>query len=83
MELVLFIYMTALAVTRNAFSKSLIIFFSCSAELLCLHLYVFDEWMMLSLDILRHPGHIKLTQLLSSGGTQEELLEKDSTASAS
>lgn len=46
--------------------------------------YVFDEWMMLSSDVLNRPGRIKITQWLSSSERQEgEIREKDSAGSAS
>lgn len=86
-----FFYKTALSLTTNAFKNSLIylkkkkkpknspwFIFLFSWTLMFLSSYVFDEWMMLSLDVLNHPGgHIKITQWLSSNERQEgEIQEK-------
>lgn len=79
-----FFYKTALSCNYECLFKTPWFIFLFSWTLVSLSLYVFDEWMMLSSDVLNRPGRIKITQWLSSSERQEgEIREKDSAGSAS
>lgn len=55
-----FFYKTALSCNYKCFFKIPWFIFLFSQTLMSLSSYVFEEWMTLSLDVLNHPGHIKI-----------------------